>query len=94
MVITQEQSVPEQLKRVLIFCFPHTQTDKNPKQLPRNSRPDIQLQSDIETSKKAIHEQKQKAEVEDLHLQDLSYEESLKKDKKKRKGHHGVHHAG
>ncbi|KAF8773697.1 hypothetical protein HNY73_016332 [Argiope bruennichi] len=50
--------------------------------------PEIQLQSDIETSKKAIEEQKQKAEVEDLHLQDLTYEENLKKDKKKKKGHH------
>ncbi|GFT83982.1 uncharacterized protein NPIL_678461 [Nephila pilipes] len=68
--------------------------DTQPKAAPVEvPEADIQLQSDIETSKKAIHEQKQKAEVEDLHLQDLTYEENLKKDKKKKKGHHGVHHA-
>ncbi|GFY47118.1 hypothetical protein TNIN_375511 [Trichonephila inaurata madagascariensis] len=88
------------LTALCVFCLlvvisaKKPKADTQPKAAPVEiPEPDIQLQSDIETSKKAIHEQKQKAEVEDLHLQDLSYEESLKKDKKKRKGHHGVHHA-
>ncbi|XP_015930943.1 putative uncharacterized protein DDB_G0292636 [Parasteatoda tepidariorum] len=55
--------------------------------------PEIQLQENIETSKKAVDERKRKEQTEDLHLQDLAYEESLKKDKKKKKGHHGAHQA-
>ncbi|GIX94084.1 hypothetical protein CDAR_394561 [Caerostris darwini] len=70
------------------------QADPKPKAAPVEiPEPEIQLQADLETSKKTLEEKKQKAEVEDLHLQDLTYEENLKKDKKKKKGHHATHHA-
>lgn len=54
---------------------------------------EIELQENLETSKKAVIDEKHKQQTEDLHLQDLTYEENLKKEKKKR-GHHGAHQAG
>ncbi|KFM77262.1 hypothetical protein X975_16027, partial [Stegodyphus mimosarum] len=54
---------------------------------------EIKLQEDIETSKKAVADQKHKEQIDDLHLQDLTFEENLKKDKKKKKSHHGAHHS-
>lgn len=63
---------------------------KAPIEIPE---PEIELQENLETSKKAVAEEKHKEQVQDLHLQDLTYEENLKKEKRK-KGHHGAHRAG
>lgn len=56
------------------------------------AEPDIELQENLETSKKAVADEKHKDQLQDLHLQDLTYEENIKKEKKK-KGHHGAHRA-
>ncbi|KAG8182740.1 hypothetical protein JTE90_008118 [Oedothorax gibbosus] len=68
--------------------------ESKPKDTPVEiPEPEVKLQSDLETSKKAIKKEEQRSNTEDLHLQDLAYEESLKKDKKKKGHHHGAHHA-
>lgn len=68
--------------------------ESKPKDTPVEiPEPEVKLQSDLETSKKAIKEEGRRSNTEDLHLQDLAYEESLKKDKKKKGHHHGAHHA-
>lgn len=69
------------------------ESEPKPKKAPVEvPEPEIQLQENLETSKKVVAEERHKEQLQDLHLQDLTYEENLKKEKKK--GHHGAHQAG